>query len=276
MLFKIGCAVLAILAAYYLSAAVALKLFLSEMMFLEVPPSETHESSAFVVKGNGAEVVVREYASDKGDKCALYFPGQHGGIARYETEVFRHAVDLGVTVYAISYPGYEGAKGKATFESVKTSTRLAIEHIDKETSCDIAQSVFIGRSLGSAVAVENALIFRPIGLLLDSVSPSIGPVVKQRMKSNPLLWPAQLLPVDRLLEFDVNLKNTLEVMSHIPVVIIQGELDKLARLENVQESVRELTNVELIVIEDASHSDVVSKAGNLYFLKLCQLLRCEA
>lgn len=276
MILRIGGVVFATLAAYYLSAAVALKYFLSEIVFLDVPPSETQESRAFVVKSDGVEVVIREYASDKGSKCALYFPGQHGGIARYEREVFRPAVDRGVTVYAVSYPGYEGAGGKATFENVKTSTRSAIEHIDRETSCNITQSVFVGRSLGSAVAVENALIFKPAGLLLDSVSPSLGPVVKQKMKSSAFLWPAQLLPVNRLLEYDVNLKDALGTLKQTSVVIFQGELDKLATLENVQEAVIGQPNVELIAVNGASHSNTVSKAGELYFLKLCQLLQCGA
>jgi pimeloyl-ACP methyl ester carboxylesterase len=94
------------------------------------------------------------------------------------------------------------------------------------------------------------------------------------MTSSAFLWPAQLLPVNRLLEFDVNLKDALGTLKQTSVVIFQGELDKLARPEIVQEAVIGQPNVELIVVNGASHSNTVSKAGELYFLKLCQLLQC--
>lgn len=275
MLLKLCGFMLATLVPYYLAVAVALKFFLSDLVFLAVPPGETRESRFFVVNSPGVTSFVREYQSDKGDKCAIFFSGQHGGIERYEKEVFLPAGDLGVTVYAISYPGYEGATGKATFETVRAATHSAIEYIDNKTLCTVSQSVFIGRSLGAAVAVENALIFKPKGLLLDSVSPSLGPVVKAKMSSNVFLWPAQFLPIDRLLEFDVNLPQSFRILGSTPVVIFQGGLDKLAKPEIIKKAVKGHSNIELIVLRDASHSNVISKAGESYFTKLCQLLECR-
>lgn len=266
---------LAAVALYYLTIAVTLKFFLSDAVFLRVPATKTHESRSFVVRSGGSESVIREYKSDKGSECAVFFPGQHGGIARYESELFRPAVNRGVTVYAISYPGYEGAAGRATFGSVRAATKSAIEYIDKQTPCDISQSVFWGRSLGSAVAVENALIFKPKGLLLDSVSPSLGPVVREKMKSSMLLWPAQFLAIDRLLESDVNLKEGFSMLTATPIVIFQGELDEIAKPENIQEAINGQSNIELVMLRGASHSNTISKAGKQYFDKLCKLLKCK-
>lgn len=275
MLLKIGGFMLSAVALYYLTIAVKLKFFLSDVVFLRVPSTVTHESRTFVVRSGGTESVIREYRSDKGSGCAVFFPGQHGGIARYERELFGHAVKLGVTVYAISYPGYEGALGKATFGSVRAVTRSAIEYIDMQTPCDISQSVFWGRSLGSAIAVENALISKPKGLLLDSVSPSLGPVVREKMKSSKLLWPAQFLPIDRLLEFDVDLKKGFNMLAATPIVIFHGELDKIAKPEIIQEAVKGQSNIELIMLKEASHGNTISKAGEQYFDKLCKLVYCK-
>lgn len=265
----------ATLAIYYLAVSVVIRFFLSEIVFLEAPRVETHEARSFTVKRDGVEAIVREYESDNGSRCAIYFPGQHGGIPRYEKEVFGPAVGRGVTVYAISYPGYEGASGKATFESVRAATRSAVDYIGKNTPCKISESVFIGRSLGSAIAFENALIYKPRGLLLDSVSPSIGPVVKEKMRRIPLLWPARILPIERLLEFDLDMNEGLKELGNTPIVIMQGALDILTKPENIRETVKDQPNVELIVVGGASHSTVVVEAGELYFEKLCQLLECK-
>lgn len=272
---QLACIALAAVALYYLTVAVALKFFLSGLVFLAVSPGETTESRSLVVKHNGAEALIREYKSYGSRRCAIYFPGRHGGIARYEKEIFATAVDQGITVYAISYPGYEGARGIATFESVKATTKLAIERIGKETSCEVSQSVFIGRSLGAAIALENALIFNPKGLLLDSASPSLAPVVRQNLKNNVLLWPAQLLPISKLLEFNVYLEDGIRILEHTPIVIFQGKQDELAKLENIEGLATRYANVELIAISNATHGNAILEAGALYFDKLCQLLECQ-
>lgn len=259
---------------YYAFSAITLRFYLSDLVFLKIPLTETKESRSFVVEDNGAEVVIREYSSDNGNRCAVFFPGQHGGIARYEKEIFEQASERGITVYALSYPGYEGASGNATFKNVSSVTRSAISLIEKDTFCDIKSSVFIGCSLGSAIAVDAALTFKPAGLLLDSVSPSLESVVRKKMNSVLLLWPAQLLPVNSLLEFDVNLEEALERLKDIPVVIMQGVMDQIARPEKIQDAIKLHANVELIVLNGASHGDTIQKAGERYFIKLCQLARC--
>lgn len=262
-------------ALYCLTIAVAVKFFLSELVFLAVPLSETNESRSFVVKSSGAEALIRVYESDPSGSCAIYFPGQHGGIPRYEKELFKPAVKRGITVYAISYPGYEGAAGKATFETVKATTKLAIERIEQDTSCVASESVFIGRSLGSAVALQNALIFKPKGLLLDSASPSLGPVIKEKLSDTPILWPAQFLPINKLLEFDVHLKDGFRQLENTPIVLVQGRQDRLAKPQNIEGWVKHYANVDLVMVDDATHSNVVTQAGSLYFEKLCQLLECR-
>lgn len=125
-LAKFGCCALAAaalyylttaVALYYLTIAVALRFFLSNLVFLAVPLSVTHENRLLVVNSNGAQGLIREYKSDENRSCVLYFPGQHGGIARYEKEIFAPVLAKGVSVYAISYPGYEGAEGKPTLRA---------------------------------------------------------------------------------------------------------------------------------------------------------------
>ena len=276
MLLKFGGMLLAAVALYYLTIAVALKFFLSEVVFLKVPPAKTHESRSFVVRSGAVESVIREYRSDMGSKCAVFFPGQHGGIPRYEDRLFMPAVNRGVTVYALSYPGYEGAAGKATFESVKAATRSAIEHIMERTSCDIGQSVFWGHSLGSALAVENALVFKPKGLLLDAASPSLSLVIRNKLKSRMLLWPAHLLPIARLIEFDIDLTEKFDLLAAMPIVIFQGKLDTITRPEHIQTAVKGKSNIELILLHDASHSNTASQAGERYFDSLCKLLECAS
>ncbi len=263
---------LLIFASYFTVATIGLKYFLSDLVFLKIPRASTHESAIHSVQYEGDEVLIREYISDTNGFCVVYFPGQHGGIPKYEKEVFQAIQAHGISIYAISYPGYEGALGKSTYDSVMTTTKMAIEFIDDKTNCVITDSVFVGRSLGSAIAMQNAIEAQPKGLLLVSASPSLVPVVRAKMANNYLLKPATILPIEKILEFDTNMVDISEAINHIPIVIMQGENDTLTTYDNIQKFAKNHSNVELIKIMNATHSTVHVDAGQLYFDKLIQLL----
>ncbi|KFZ38733.1 hypothetical protein HR45_04775 [Shewanella mangrovi] len=265
---------LVIAAIYYLMAVVVLHYFLSALIFIKVPSSNTHETQRYVVATDGVESLIRAYIAPAQTGCVLFFPGQHGDIARYENDVFAHLSRRGISVYAISYPGYEGAKGTANFANVKAVTQHAVSYIEQHSACRIADSVFIGRSLGAAIAIENALNNKPRGLLLDGVSPSLAATVRQKLKGNIWLKPLQLLPIAQLLAYNPKLTDQLRRLAGVAVVIFQGDRDALTPLQPLQRAVSDESLLELVVIKGGTHRDTQVTAGPLYFDKLCQIISC--
>ncbi|QSX32245.1 alpha/beta hydrolase [Shewanella avicenniae] len=276
MINKVVFATFVIAAIYYLMAAVALHCFLSALIFVKVPVSTTHETQRYQVEHAGASAVIRAYISAHESGCALFFPGQHGGIDGYETPLFTPLNARGISVYAISYPGYEGAKGSASFANVLTLTQSAVAFIEQMSSCRIAESVFIGRSLGAAIALENALVQPPKALLLDGVAASLAGAIRQKFSANMLLKPLQLLPVESLLQFELELTQQLSQLHDVAVVIFQGDQDQRTPLTALLLAVTSHPQLDLNAIKGGIHADAWLKAGPLYFDKLCQQIRCAA
>ncbi|MDE2317024.1 MAG: hypothetical protein KGK06_11515, partial [Xanthomonadaceae bacterium] len=104
-------AVVAVL--YFAVPAALLRWDLDRLVFSAQSQQRTHEGKRFdVAVSPDASVVVRRYG-DAGRACAFFLPGQHGGIGSYERTLFPLIREAGADVYAISYPGQDGAKGHA-------------------------------------------------------------------------------------------------------------------------------------------------------------------
>lgn len=257
---------------YMISISLVLKFFLPELVFKKIEEGSTNESSRYSVKSLGDEVLIREYLSVSGELCAFYFPGQGGGIPRYEKEIFKHSLERNISIYAISLPGYEGAAGNSTYESVLKMGQLAVEYINDNTGCKISESVFVGRSLGSVVALEIAATVHPRGLLLDSTGTSLSVVVRNKIQKNPFLKPASILPIEMFMQFNPKIEDAMGALFNTPIVIFQGEFDTLTPYRDIEEFSKNHMNIELIKVGNATHSTAHVDAGVLYFDKLEGLL----
>ncbi len=257
---------------YIITISLALKYFLSDLVFKKIEEGSTNEISRYTVNHLGDEALIREYIAGTGRLCAFYFPGQSGGIPRYEKEIFVHLLERNISVYAISPPGYEGAKGKSTLESVLKTGEMAVKYVNDNTACKISESIFIGRSLGAAIALKIATAAPPKGLLLDSTAIALSDVVRNEINRNPYLKPASILPIEILMEFNPKMEDAMEFLSNTPIVIFQGELDTLTPYPAIKEHTASFTNIELIRVKNATHSTAHVEAGALYFDKLEALL----
>lgn len=70
------------------------------------------------------------------------------------------------------------------------------------------------------------------------------------------------------------MEDAIRRLEHTPIVIFQGEQDRLAKLENIAALAKQYANLELLVVDDATHNNTVELAGARYFEKLCELLEC--
>lgn len=257
---------------YFGVATFGLKFYLSELVFKKIPDVESTESVQFSIASNNDELLIRLYGEVSNPECVIFFPGLHGGVLKYETEIFKTLTARGFSVYALSYPGVEGANGTSTFDSVKIITLDAVKYIIKSTSCEMNNTIYVGRSLGASVALMTATNMKPKGIVLDSVAASLSKSIRIKLSSSIFTKPINILPIEMFIGFDILLENALKQLKDVPITIFQGENDSITPLENIELILEHFENVKLYPIAMASHHNTYIVAGSKYIEKIAQLM----
>ena len=120
--------------AYFAVPVILLRFALDRLVFLKVDGGPTHEDRLIDVPvASDRSILIRQYGSAR--NCAILFPGQHGGISTYERTLFPAIRQTGAAVYALSYPGQDGAQGRSRRDTILKDIAVAISVIGRETSC---------------------------------------------------------------------------------------------------------------------------------------------
>ncbi len=191
----------------------------------------------------------------------------------YEETLFPSVQKLGIAVYALSYPGQDGAEGRSNAATLLEDVDAALATIQDETSCQPTDSVFIGRSLGATVAVHAAQRTRPKGLLLDGVAPSLTVAVKAEMRRHAATRPWAFLPVRSLVGNDFELLPLLQALRPIPVVIFQGTEDHVTPFAEIQTAVAGHDNVRFYAVPAGTHNHVYLTVMPEYLKALSELMK---
>jgi pimeloyl-ACP methyl ester carboxylesterase len=202
----------------------------------------------------------------------IFFPGRGGGVSTYEETLFPSIQKLGITLYAVSYPGQDGAKGRSHSATLLQDVDTALPTVRAETSCDPADSVFVGRSLGATVAIHAAQSIRPKGLLLDGVAPSLTVAVKAEMRRHAATRPWAFLPVRSLVRDNFDLPPLLQTLRSIPVVIFQGTEDDVTPFAEIQAAVAGHDNVRFYAVPGGTHNHVYLAVMPEYLKALSELV----
>ncbi|WP_455204220.1 alpha/beta hydrolase [Kaarinaea lacus] len=215
------------------------------------------------------QILVRRYG-DIEEKCVVFFPGQHGGISRYESSIFSKLITSGVTVFALSYPGQEGANGRYKRDAFLHLLEKALATIG--VYCEYEETVFVARSLGSSIALAATQFQTPTGIVLEGVAPSLSDALYARFQRTWYLKPLLALPLETLLQTNYSVFEPLTVLHSVSVVIFQGGLDEVTPIKNVKTLVAKLPWIKLIEIDNANHSNTYTKAGQQYVDTIVDML----
>lgn len=243
---------------------------LDQLVFLHTKAERTTEIGRYHVTDlNGNEIIVRNYGKGA-NGCVIFFPGQHGGIRSYEKTLFDPLTERGVAVFALSYPGQDGAKGDGNFNNVQELVKKALTKINR--SYPIKDTVFIGRSLGSMVAVLVADQWHPRGLVLEGTAPALSDAVYSYMKSKWYLHPAVLLPVQKIIKKDYSLTETMGKLTSTKITIFQGTNDSLMPLDQLNGIAKEHSNVSFFAVSSGTHSNTYIKSLPMYIETILNML----
>lgn len=182
-----------------------------------------------------------------------FFPGQHGNEPRYERTLFPSYLAEGISVFAVVYPGQDGAAGRGTTNEIKSFARQALRMVAR--TCSPEKTVLVGRSLGSMIAAYASMDSAVAGLVLEGASPTLSAAIRMRLLSKSWLTPLSHLPIESLLSTDFSIGEALSHRTNLPIVLIQGEKDILAPIAALQRSDVLPPGTHIIEVRGGTHAN---------------------
>jgi fermentation-respiration switch protein FrsA (DUF1100 family) len=175
----------------------------------------------------------------------------------------------GYAVMLAEYRGYMLLGGKPTYSTAKLDALAAYDYLESAFGIDGTRMAYFGHSLGSAIAVELAEAHRPRALLLQS------PFTSARAMARLIITPqvAVIWKAISRIHFD-----TIRVVSRldVPVSVSHGKRDRIVPFKmglEVYEAARE--KGQLLLVEQAGHSDIAEVAGEEYWKWLAAALETQ-
>lgn len=158
----------------------------------------------------------------------------------------------GMSVLLFDYRGFGGNPGTPSESGLRADARAALRYVLARSDVDRARIVYLGESLGAAVAAELAVDRPPAALVLRSPFTSLADVGRVHYSFLPVGW----LLRDRFATID----RIARVRA--PLLVIAGDRDRIVPVEQsrrVYEAANEPKS--LAVIDGADHNDHALLAG---------------
>jgi hypothetical protein len=193
----------------------------------------------------------------------LWFHGNGGNIShRLHNIKLRHDL-IGTNIFIFDYREYGRSEGRASEEGTYRDGDSAIQYLHARGDIDPTKIVFLGESLGSAVAVEMATRHGCAALILESPFLSIPEMAKA-------IFP--LLPIGSFLQTRYDTFSKIGQV-RAPLLIVHGENDEIVPFQQGRrlfEAAREPK--EFYGIKGAHHNDLYMVGGKAYLETLNRFL----
>jgi hypothetical protein len=213
---------------------------------------------AFRVEGpNGEALVAWRFGSGPAG-CVVYFPDRPGGVEHYARQFYEDATRAGLVVYAMAYPGEDGAPGRAVLADLPSLAGQAAARVAMQ--CGASRTVLAGRAFGALAAAWSSgrLPAPPAGLVLESASPSLAEAVRARLREHPLSRPLAWLPVPALLAQDSGLSDAIP--AGVPAVVFQGTADAQAPIAALRTAAGASAPLSVTAVPGGTHADTLPRA----------------
>jgi fermentation-respiration switch protein FrsA (DUF1100 family) len=180
----------------------------------------------------------------------------HGNAGSIEDRLIhaRYLVDAGVDVLLFDYRGYGRSQGSPGEEGTYRDARAARHALLARTGVDPSRIVYLGESLGGAIALDLALAHPPRGLVLQSAFTSIRDMARFHY---PFI-PSALVP-----DAYPNLARVRRLGA--PLLVMHGDADDIVPLSAGEALYASAPGPKkLHVFRGLGHNDLVSGAGADY------------
>jgi fermentation-respiration switch protein FrsA (DUF1100 family) len=158
----------------------------------------------------------------------------------------------GFDVLLFDYRGYGRSRGRPGEQATYADARAARESLLRQDGVDRTRVLYLGESLGAAVALELAIEHPPAGLILQSPFTSI----RDMARVHYALIPRALVP-------DAYPSLRLITRLRTPLLVVHGARDEVVPLlygEALYDAAPEPKRLE--VFAEAAHNDLVATFGD--------------
>jgi uncharacterized protein len=153
----------------------------------------------------------------------------------------------GFDVFAFDYRGYGRSSGRAGELGTHRDARAARDALMRQEGVDGARVLYLGESLGGAVALVLALELPPAVLILQSTFTSVRDVARVHYPFLPRALVPDAYPSLRLIG-----------RLHAPLLVIHGDRDDIVPLAHGQALFDAAPDPKTIeVLPGASHNDLI-------------------
>jgi len=218
---------------------------------------------------NGVKIDGIMYLAGVSAPNILFFHG-NGEIAYDYDDIGPVYNDLGINFLVVDYRGYGTSSGQPTYSGMfADANRIFAGFCSLIKERGMGGNVFVmGRSLGSAPAIELASMYRDViaGLIVESGFANTYNLLK-RLGVDPRL-------LDPLKEDLVsNMEKIKKVL--VPILVIHGELDEIIPLSDGLDLCKGAASKDknLIVIPRANHNTLFLRGPELYFRSVANFIR---
>ena len=208
------------------------------------------------------------YQTAEGSQTAYYLPpennsvqrvwvlfGGNAGLALDWLGLLAQVSSAGVGFLLIDYPGYGACEGSASPETIRISTRAAVQAWKREFGLESETSwATLGHSLGAAAALQFAEDHPVDRIVLLAPFTSLADMVRH-------LFGGWLVP---LLRHPFENRKPLQMVlerNPVPAILIaHGDRDEVVPVEMARElATLNPKQIEYLEVPDTGHNDILSK-----------------
>jgi len=174
--------------------------------------------------------------------------------------------DAGLDVFLFDYRGYGRSEGRPDEEGTYRDARAARHALLRQPGVDGARIVYLGESIGGAVAVALAVEAPPLGLVLQSAFTS----VKDMGRLHYPFIPAAVVP-----DAYPSLRRVAQLQA--PLLVIHGDRDDIVPVAHGRalfEAAPQPKRIE--IVRGAGHNDLLDAMGASYGATIAEWARTLA
>ncbi|MCH8297368.1 MAG: alpha/beta hydrolase [Chloroflexi bacterium] len=187
---------------------------------------------------------------------SLWFHGNGGNIGHRIDELALAHRRTGANIFIFDYRGYGESEGKPSENGTYLDSRAALKYLLSRPDVDQNRIVYLGHSLGAAVAVELSLTQPPMALVLVSPFASVRDMAKLTLPFPPVGW---------------LIRNHYDTISRIrrlnvPLLVLHGDLDDIVPISQGRKLYEAANQPKRFqTLEGAAHNDTFQVSPEQYW-----------
>ena len=136
-------------------------------------PNELQFEDVWMTSGDGKKIHGWYCPCENARANLLYFHGNAGNLSHRTEWLVRLQYQLNIAVLIFDYRGYGRSSGRPTIAGIAKDSRAASQFLAEKVSIPESELIYMGRSLGGAIAIQLATTVQPKGLIVHNTFSSL-------------------------------------------------------------------------------------------------------